>query len=929
MSSAKTWACLLLPLALASAYSHAGAANARVNNVGAGAEPTSQAETTIVEFDYDDPGPDQGVQDVILGAWNDFNPLTNCGGGFCFPRVGLGRSLDGAQFQHWTLPNNGLVQMPANLQARGDPVLAVDYHAGLDGLGNPLIHLAHMGRVQPGIPGTGNAILVSQSLDGGRSFLGASAVNISNPANALDDKPWIAVDQRGGARPPDGNVYVCWTRLAGNLNNFTLTSQILLSQGTPGGGFGAPIAITPARLQPRFVQGCQVAVDILGHVYVSWVEFLNPTTNTPTLMIRHAPPPTGAAAVVFDAAVPVEQLRRVASLPARGTVESCAAPNWLPGLVLGFLGADFGMNFPSMATNPVTGDVYLTWSMWNGPPNANGPNRFDVFFKSADRPAARTDWFRRRRVNNDGPGAVDQFMPAVATYPLPVFPVPLVGDVGVAVQWYDKRNSGALNNAYELWSGEGSFVSNTLISDGGVEPMNPTGAGIGCRIGDYNSLTSGVLNVGSPDGNGPGTYFLHIWGDTRGNSANDPEVFFQSQFFDPGSLIEIPPILVDIKFELFFTQLPVVELPVGERIEVPIEALISNGGPDAATAETYFALERPAGISAGWIGERGDACYGPAPEEMRGPFMPTVRVDCESAPQMDVLGMAHDLAGGAQEGMQRRLAVACEEEGTFELNLSGGTGPVLPEEMADDVLSNNGLDQIVTVDCLPDPRPPMPTNLEFTNKTNASWDPVQEADFYRLVRGIGETLPAVLTSAYDSCTIVETALTETGDVLTQPPPAPGVFFWYLITAIDAEGDQSPSGDGRIVDSLGDCQLCPQPVCYLGDALDPSCADPCIGQVCQQDPFCCDVVDGWWDTVCFNEVVTICGSLVCLESTGVCAHDVCETGVALTSGCDDPPISPSCVSAVCGQDQYCCDPVNGAWDGLCVSMIPSFCGLSCE
>ena len=40
----------------------------------------------------------------------------------------------------------------------------------------------------------------------------------------------------------------------------------------------------------------------------------------------------------------------------------------------------------------------------------------------------------------------------------------------------------------------------------------------------------------------------------------------------------------------------------------------------------------------------------------------------------------------------------------------------------------------------------------------------------------------------------------------------------------------------------------------GQALTPSC-DPCAGQVCGQDSFCCDTQ---WDSICVSEVGSICG-----------------------------------------------------------------------
>src|SRR4029078_1323902 len=127
-----------------------------------------QAETTIVHFRYDDPAdaPDLGVQDVILTAWNDLNHPSI---------VGYGRSLAGAAFVH--LP--GLVLPPPPGGAgNGDPVLAVDYHAGLDGaLRNPRVYMVEIGTV-----GGAQGIPLFQSDEGGRTSPAASSANVSAAA---------------------------------------------------------------------------------------------------------------------------------------------------------------------------------------------------------------------------------------------------------------------------------------------------------------------------------------------------------------------------------------------------------------------------------------------------------------------------------------------------------------------------------------------------------------------------------------------------------------------------------------------------------------------------------------------------------------------------------------------------------------------------
>lgn len=52
----------------------------------------------------------------------------------------------------------------------------------------------------------------------------------------------------------------------------------------------------------------------------------------------------------------------------------------------------------------------------------------------------------------------------------------------------------------------------------------------------------------------------------------------------------------------------------------------------------------------------------------------------------------------------------------------------------------------------------------------------------------------------------------------------------------------------------------------------------------------------------------------------CSHSECATGKRLVNGCD------SCASAVCAADPYCCGTF---WDGICVSEVPTYCGVSCH
>jgi hypothetical protein len=74
----------------------------------------------------------------------------------------------------------------------------------------------------------------------------------------------IEVDRTGGRY--DGNVYMCWTKFVGASPSTT----IMFSRSTNGGAsFSKPIGIS-GKVSG---QGCDVAVEADGDVYVDWRDF--------------------------------------------------------------------------------------------------------------------------------------------------------------------------------------------------------------------------------------------------------------------------------------------------------------------------------------------------------------------------------------------------------------------------------------------------------------------------------------------------------------------------------------------------------------------------------------------------------------------------------------------------------------------------------
>ncbi|HXV74774.1 MAG TPA: right-handed parallel beta-helix repeat-containing protein [Candidatus Polarisedimenticolaceae bacterium] len=228
--------------------------------------------------------------------------------------------------------------------------------------------------------------------------------------------------------------------------------------------------------------------------------------------------------------------------------------------------------------------------------------------------------------------------------------------------------------------------------------------------------------------------------------------------------------------------------------------------------------------------------------------------------------------------------------------------------------------------CVPltDDRPGEVAGVAWPGKTEMTWTPLPGVTGYRVYRGDRATLPALATPESDSSLIWTGGASTTGPSLSDMPAAGG-FHWFLVRATGSCGEGSP-GSGRpawrLHDSAGTISSCSHDLCTVGPVLAPDCS-PCARQICAADPYCCDTE---WDLQCVAEVQTICGSLTCAANAGACAHPQCTPGVALTAGCDSPPLPSSCVAAVCALDGYCC---STEWDEVCVHEVPLICDGNCD
>ena len=65
---------------------------------------------------------------------------------------------------------------------------------------------------------------------------------------------------------------------------------------------------------------------------------------------------------------------------------------------------------------------------------------------------------------------------------------------------------------------------------------------------------------------------------------------------------------------------------------------------------------------------------------------------------------------------------------------------------------------------------------------------------------------------------------------------------------------------------GGSPTCGHDICDLGGALQNDC-DPCVTQICQGDPFCCD---NQWDQLCLEQVFSVC-NIDCNPNAPDCAN----------------------------------------------------------
>ncbi len=311
--------------------------------------------------------------------------------------------------------------------------VASDPSVAFDGNGN-LYYGGLVFRVQPHRALDGS-IFISKSTDGGLSFTQTVLVT-EGSRNVFNDKPYISVDNTGGAF--DGRVYVSWTR-------FASTADIMVSYSTDGGtAFSTPKRLSSSPLN----QGSIPVVGPLGELYVVWNDMFNDRIMVARSM---------DGGVSFSSPVPIASYT---PLPVKLS-NSLFRVN----------------NNPASAVDEINGYVYVSWADY-----ATGDADI-LFSRSLD---GGFTWSAPLRVNDDDM-LNDQFFPWMS-----------VSSGRLSIVFYDRREDPG-NHLIDVFyadsvDGGASFLSNVRVTD---VPSNPDAVLFGQEsfIGDYIGVASTTTTV--------------------------------------------------------------------------------------------------------------------------------------------------------------------------------------------------------------------------------------------------------------------------------------------------------------------------------------------------------------------------------------------------------------------------------------------------
>jgi hypothetical protein len=207
--------------------------------------------------------------DLVVAGWNDY----------CSDWMGLGFSTDGGET--WT--NSVVPGYPADTSTEGmrspefirtnsasDPVAAFSgdgsmFYFGFisfNGFAGPKTN-SDVAIARYAVRDESDPLYEDYPLDYLDTVRVGKGPAAANFFGIFNDKEMIEVDQTGG--PTDGNVYICWTKFPG----FGTPTIRFRASHDGGETFSPPVNLTEGGAG----QGCDIAVEADGDVYVIWRDF--------------------------------------------------------------------------------------------------------------------------------------------------------------------------------------------------------------------------------------------------------------------------------------------------------------------------------------------------------------------------------------------------------------------------------------------------------------------------------------------------------------------------------------------------------------------------------------------------------------------------------------------------------------------------------
>lgn len=208
--------------------------------------------------------------DLVVAGWNDYC-LTDLGAGW----QGFAYSLDSGET--WTDSIVPGYPQDTSFEGMASPLFGTHTDAGdpiaaFDSNGNLFVGGIAFNRIKPA---NGDVYVATYGttphasgypVDYQRTVIVGQGTPSEVIGGIFQDKPMLEVDRTGGTN--DGNVYVCWSRFTG-----AGTNKLYFSRSTDSGEtFSKPVAISRSN-EIKSVQGCDIAVEGDGDVYVTFRTF--------------------------------------------------------------------------------------------------------------------------------------------------------------------------------------------------------------------------------------------------------------------------------------------------------------------------------------------------------------------------------------------------------------------------------------------------------------------------------------------------------------------------------------------------------------------------------------------------------------------------------------------------------------------------------